>query len=494
MSKLPPLKYALPLLLFCVADTLPAQQAGETKQPGDFKYTSDGSAITITGYIGKGGAVTIPEAIEELPVTAIGNRAFKGHTSLDRVTIPHGVIKIGYEAFESCKNLATVNIPASVASFAGGVFGNCTNLATVTIPPNVTSIGGNIFYGCTSLLTIDVEEANPKYRSMDGVLFDKGLTNMLIFPPGKSGDYTIPASVKRIGAGGFDFCPGLINIEVAVGNLKFSSINGVLFDIDKTVLIRYPGGKLGSYAIPDSVNKIRSYAFIGCIGLTRVMIPENLANIESGQFRHCTSLASIEVAEGNPNFHSVDGVLFDADRTRLIQYPGGKIGNYAIPDGATQINMAFTGCRGLTSVVIPASPRRGGIVFYTFEHCTNLTSILIKGRNPFMWKDGHEGEAFENVAPGFTIYISPGTTGFTMPTWMGHPVKEGEPPAETQLAAPLTWTSKDNKTIKANFVKLDGEAVVVRMEDGMEHKIPFTRLSPESAAQAKALAQAAAGK
>ena len=102
--------------------TLPAAAQAQ------YTYTTNSGAITITGYTGLGGVVTIPGTITGLPVTRIGGGAFQGRTSLTSVTIPNSVTSIG-----------------------DGVFSGCTSLTSVTIPNSVTSIGSGAFYDCTSL-------------------------------------------------------------------------------------------------------------------------------------------------------------------------------------------------------------------------------------------------------------------------------------------------------------------------------------------------------
>ena len=109
-------------------------------QYGDFTYSTDGSAITITGYTGTGGAVAIPNTINGLPVTSIGVSAFYNCTSLTSVTIPGSVISIRDYVFKDCTSLTSVTIPSSVTSIGVYAFGYCTSLTSVTIPDSVTSI------------------------------------------------------------------------------------------------------------------------------------------------------------------------------------------------------------------------------------------------------------------------------------------------------------------------------------------------------------------
>lgn len=396
--------------LFFKANTLLAEE----KQSGDFKYASNGSAITITGYTGEGGAVTIPDKIGNLPVRRIG----KG----------------------------------------SGVFGGKT-LTSVTIPDSVTYVDAHAFHGC------DCKK----------ITLGKGLA---------AG--TLP---------GFKFTgTPLLAIDVAADHPDLCSVDGVLFDKNKTILLAYPRGKQGSYTIPDEVVAIDGWAFGYCTGLTDLFIPKSVIRHEMTSFRaDGTALQKIEVAEDNPAYCSVNGVLFNADQTRLIRYSGARKGNYVIPSGVTSIDpYAFTGSPGLTAVTIPNSVTSIG--YYAFGNCENLNSALFEGDAPSYDEMIDNVFAFKGSAPDFTIYHRPGAKSFTTRAWRDYPAKEGEPPAAPPsspsppaLATPLSWTNNDGKTIKAEFVRLDEEAVIVRLEDGKESKISFTRLSPESVAQAKAL-------
>src|SRR4051812_21145258 len=170
-----------------------------------FNYTTNSGTITITGYTGPGGAVTIPDTINGLPVTEIGDSvfyysvsltsitipknitsigvyAFFSCTSLGSITIENGLTSIGDRAFESCTVLTSVIIPESVAKLGSRAFNSCGNLSSVTIGKSVASIGEDAFGACTNLSAISIDGLNSFYSSVDGIVFNKSHTLLIECP------------------------------------------------------------------------------------------------------------------------------------------------------------------------------------------------------------------------------------------------------------------------------------------------------------------------
>ncbi len=222
-------------------------------------------------------SVTIPDS-----VTRIDDYAFWDCTSISSVTIPDSVTYIGGYAFYGCTSLSSVTIPDSVTTIDEGAFTGCSSLSSVTIGDSVTSINDMPFGGCTSLTTITVDSNNPNYSSIDGVLFNKDATAIIIYPPSKqSAAYTIPDSVTSIEKYAFSGCTSLSSITIgdsvtSIGSSTFSGCTA-----------------LTSVTIPDSVTYIGGYAFYGCTSLSSVTIPDSVTSIGNEAFYGCSKLTSI---------------------------------------------------------------------------------------------------------------------------------------------------------------------------------------------------------
>ncbi len=464
----------------------------------DYSHTTNNGTITITRYLGPGGAVVIPSTINGLPVTRIGNSAFFNCTTLSSVDIPNTVTDIGDHAFYFCSDLTNLNLPNSVTNISDGAFMHCgltgiiipTNvqsigdsafascpaLASATLPASVTTLGSALFYGCGGLVAITVDPDNPFYSSVEGLLFNKDQTTLVIWPQGKSQSCTIPDSVTTIGGHAFYECAGLISVNIpnTVSNIEVAAFGGCR--------------SLSAVTLPNSVTILGEGAFNRCDSLRGITVPASVIDIGDGAFSACVQLRAISVDPLNPNYSSLNGVLFDKGQTVLMQYPGAKTGNYdipttvrtlgdsafcgcgdltavSIPDGVTVIPIqAFASCRHLTSIALPAGltmvayraicyctslksitlpSRVTNIAGSAFEGCYSLTSVYFAGDAPSAGAYSFDG------AHSAIVYYLPGKTGWGttfagLPAVLWNPlVQTGDPtfgPGSGGFGLPLTGT------------------------------------------------------
>lgn len=147
-------------------------------------------------------------------------------TRIKTLIIDEGVTSIGDRAFQDCRNLSNVKLPNSLTLIYNDAFSNCTSLASVIIPDSVTSIGDDAFLGCISLKSIEISDNNKNYSSVDGVLFNKNKSVLVIYPAGKTDSvYSIPNSVTSIGNSAFSGCDNLKNIYYKGSQEEWNKIN-----------------------------------------------------------------------------------------------------------------------------------------------------------------------------------------------------------------------------------------------------------------------------
>jgi uncharacterized repeat protein (TIGR02543 family) len=323
--------------------------------PSGETLTMGSSSVTLY-------AVWIPN---NLTFYAAGNSiALTGYTTAPTgsLTVPAGVTSIGFNAFSGCTGLTGVTLPSSVTGLVLGAF-SFSGLTSVTLPASVTYIGANVFENCTALTSISVAAGNPNFASVNGVLFNAAETTLIEAPGAMSGNYSVPSGVTSIGDQAF-FGTSLTGVTIpssvtSIGNEAFIDCSD-----------------LTSVAIAAGVASIGDLAFGGCMSLATVTLPASVTSIGEGVFEACDSLTSISVASGNPDYTSVNGVLFNAAETTLIEAPGAISGNYSIPSGVTIIGgEAFQACSALASVTIPSSVNTIGE--FAFDDCTFLTSLTV---------------------------------------------------------------------------------------------------------------------
>ncbi|MDR2120662.1 MAG: leucine-rich repeat protein, partial [Tannerella sp.] len=336
--------------------------------------------------------------------------------SITSVIIEDGVTTIGSTAFEGCISLTSVNIGSSVTTIGEYAFEDCSGLASVNIPYSVTTIEEGTFRGCSSLTSITVEPDNPNYTAEDGVLFNKVKTLLIQCPEGKTGTYVIPSSVTTIGGYAFTLCSNLTSVTVDAGNMYYTAEDGVLFNKAKTLLIQYPGGKTGTYAVPNSVTTIGGYAFFLCGNLTSVTIPNSVTAIRERAFDGCSSLTSVAIPNsvttiGEEAFRdcsSLTSVTISNSVTEIGRktfFDCSSLTSVAIPNSVTEIgDRAFDGCNSLTSVTIPNSVTEIGDI--AFADCSSLEDVYVEWATPLDILDG----VFYNVdVASCTLHVPAGT-------------------------------------------------------------------------------------
>lgn len=323
-----------------------AEDVAVQPSENDFSYSEREEGLYITGYKGQDETIVIPSQINGKRVVGISNLA--SYTAeIKSITIPYSVIDI------------------NVYVFAVVGFGDLVSLNEIV-----------------------VEEKNPNYSSEDGILYNKGCTELIACPATKA-EVVIPDGVTHIGSVAFRNHSSLRSITMpdslsSIGNYAFCNCSN-LTDIRIPDGVTYVGGyafyncssltnisisnrvtdikentfsdctSLTSVIIPNGVTTIGGYAFYGCNSLTSIRIPDSVISIRENAFNYCSNLNEIVVEKNNANYSSKDGILYNKEQTELISCRGNRE-SVTIPESVKKIGEeAFYGCNSLRSISIPDS-------------------------------------------------------------------------------------------------------------------------------------------
>lgn len=316
------------------------------------------------------GCTSLKEVVIPDSVTGIGSCAFSGCTSLSKVKLSNNLAIIDEGTFSGCTSLAEIVIPDSVtkirgksdSEYFGGAFIGCTSLSKVKLSNNLTEIGIYTFLGCTSLAEIDMPDS---VTEIDWSAF-KDCTSL--------SKVKLSNNLTKIENRVFSGCTSLKEIAIPDGvtEIDYSAFSGCT--------------SLQEITIPDSVTTVYDTAFSNCTSLESITIGSGVENLGNGWIDSCRRLANIIVSPENKTYSSVDGVLFNKDKSELLAYPiGNKRSSYTIPDGVTKIDQkAFYGCRYIETLTIPASVKE--IEDSALGNCYDIRTINYLGTRE-QWKE-----------------------------------------------------------------------------------------------------------
>lgn len=316
------------------------------------------------------GCTSLKEVVIPDSVTGIGSCAFSGCTSLSKVKLSNNLAIIDEGTFSGCTSLAEIVIPDSVtkirgksdSEYFGGAFIGCTSLSKVKLSNNLTEIGIYTFLGCTSLAEIDMPDS---VTEIDWSAF-KDCTSL--------SKVKLSNNLTKIENRVFSGCTSLKEIAIPDGvtEIDYSAFSGCT--------------SLQEITIPDSVTTVYDTAFSNCTSLESITIGSGVENLGNGWIDSCRRLANIIVSPENKTYSSVDGVLFNKDKSELLAYPiGNKRSSYTIPDGVTKIDQkAFYGCRYIETLTIPASVKE--IEDSALGNCYDIRTIIYLGTRE-QWKE-----------------------------------------------------------------------------------------------------------
>ena len=433
------------------------------------KFVSlDLSNLSITSvYFGRSSLVSIilPDS-----VISIGDYAFENCTNLESINIPVGVTSIAINAFRGCTNLrnitivtdkvsnsqsanwgnrfpatdlnitfladignyafhycdrlASVTIGDGVQSIGEWAFENCSSLESVTIGDGVENIEDYAFYGCDSLDTINVSSGNATYNSIDGILYNKEASILILCPEGKT-DVNIPSSVKTMGEWSFLNCKKIesINIPEGIESIEQDAFYGCINLHNITIATdkvsntwdnnwgyRFPATNLNVIFLVN----IGENAFYNCNNLVSITIGDGVESIGQEAFQSCSNLEIINVSSGNTTYSSIDNILYNKDASILIKCPE-RSTDVSIPASVVSIETrAFYGCGNIQNIIIPSNIESIGS--YAFFNCSNLRNIIIATDKVSNSSSANWGHRFSATNLNVTFLVNIGDNAFNNST------------------------------------------------------------------------------
>ena len=383
-----------------------------------FTYRQQNGTVTITEYLGNERDVVVPDNVDGVPVTRIGDEAFSyrdGTENIQTVVLPANVTSIGDNAFLYCKGLTTVTLPAGllsigesafygceqltevllsseepyrepVTSYADACVGpyaffNCESLARMTVPAGITGYGEFAFGYCEQLKELTLlsdavsvgESAFYGCDSLTGFPMTENLTEIGASAFGGCGlltDITVPATVKTIGAGAFRGT-GWLKLQdkdaLVLGDNALYLYNGsgkVVTVPDGIANIDFAGTRVTHVTLPEGMTQIPSYAFSSCYDLVEFDVPSTVTVIGKGAFDCCFDLVRVTLPEG---LLEIGEEAFSGCNSLVT---------IALPDSLTTLgDRALFSCDLLTEIVVPQNVTFIGTS--CFAYCEALQSVTI---------------------------------------------------------------------------------------------------------------------
>lgn len=273
-------------------------------------------------------------------------------------------------------------VPDTVQRLTDYCFSNCEKLTELTIGDSVEEIPTSAFHGCSHLKNLSIGNG---VKSVGNLFINSQLPELETLYLG--------SGFNRIN--NFDKLPALLNINVSENNETYTSIDGILYSKDKTILQKYPCGRMGTFQVPDGVKEARG--FENC-KIEAVILPEGVTKV--GYFRGCKNLVKVQLPDtvteigGFSDCTSLEEIVLPDGIETLNQYAFSecsKLTNITLPEKLTLIEQyAFQNCTSLKEITLPKQLSK--LDRSVFTGCTALSTVTFKGAAPYI-----VDSAFKNV-------------------------------------------------------------------------------------------------
>ncbi len=371
-----------------------------TTANAEFTYTTEGDAVTITGFVGSSTDIIIPAHINRIPVRYIEENVFNGKENLKSVTIPNSIHNIGANAFNGCKRITALTLGTGLQEIGLGAFAGCVSLTELTIPANVKTLVGpywsddaGVFENCTGLVKVIIgDDVTDFAETVIGARSFKNCTALK--------ELYVGSNVVEIEESAFENCTLLETIIfnenlLTIGNSAFSGDENIksvavpnsVYSIGTNAF--YNCKRINSLVLGTGLNEIGFGAFASCVSLKEVVIPANVKTIigpywsdDSGAFENCTGLSKVTIGDNTADFaETVIGIRAFKNCTSLKEvYIGSNV--------LTIDEAAFAYCTSLETLTLEENLKNINLdAFYANENLKSLSipnSVNIIGDNAFI--------------------------------------------------------------------------------------------------------------
>ena len=327
----------------------------ESGEQNGYRYEKYSRGIKLLRYTGNESSVILPEEIDGLPVTVLGEKLFTAAFGVEHVTVPKTVAQIEGGAFSGCRDLLSVEpdpaspyflsdggilfsadrtvlmlhaqkapatvyeIPEGTTEIAPYAFAGSVYLETLTIPDSVKTLGEGAFSGSTALSSLIL----PASVTAVPDKLCHGCTGLA--------ELVFPDTLQKIGDLAFNLCISVPSLSlpdglISIGDSAFANCTS-----------------LRSVVLPDSVTSIGNAAFTFCRQLREVRLSAGLTVLPDEAFSFCEELNTVT---GDDNLEKIGNNVFYYS----------KLLNYSVPDGVRSLgSQVFGECHNMLSVSIPPS-------------------------------------------------------------------------------------------------------------------------------------------
>ena len=398
----------------------------------------------------------------------VGDAALNRCYELESFTLGSETNEIKSGAFEYCTALSNIELTPKILYLDARAFAN-SGLTEISIPKEIETIANQVFYKCEALKKIDfsdgvkeIKEAAFSYCSaLKEIHLSKVLTKIgkeAFYACSSLTEITLPKKLINIGENAFCFCKALKEIKVEAGNTTFTSIDGVLFNKEKTTLLTFPFANTANYQVPVGTTKIAPSAFSECNKLASIQFPNTLIEIGSEAFYKCLKLENITfpgsiTAVGEGALYGCEGLLEVELSKSMTIIPDNllskckKLQKIKIPEGINKIaSQAFSNAK----VEIPVSVN--SIESESFKACESLNEIYCYIKEPLTIEE----DVFKGVNVGTcNLYV----TAKSIEQYKNSDVWKNF------LVKPIPNTTGKNNVIQQNeTVKVCGNTITIQGE------------------------------